>query len=472
MGALHHSKPHALVVPLPFQGHIQPLLDLSLKLVSAGFMVTFANIHKNHERITHHQVENSASLATTPEEKQGQDIHFISFGEEFVVECESPFYTVIEMFKPEMRGVIARLLARLNKKGPSVSLLVFDFRLVYVLDLSIAAGIPSLSVWTQNAANFLCNAIVTKGFQLPDDDSTLFTCTRGLPPLTRKDVSGMNLASAPPPFPTDEYVWLPFRRVHEPTWTVINTFEELEATTLYTIEETLGFRPLALGPLVNTPSFNSARGVSLPNSQSPLDWLQMHPKHSVLYVAFGTVANVSEAQLEELVLGLQASGQPCMWVFRADLCVQTKTYTLESLSRRLGSQGLLVPWAPQRDVLSHPSVGGFLTHCGWNSSMEGIIAGVPMLTWPILADQFLNQRCIVEQWGIGLRFDTTVNGLITRVEVENKVKALMQGERREEMREKAKSLSNLAQRAHEEGGSSHKHFDCVKETIWSGHLEK
>ncbi|KAI5085050.1 hypothetical protein GOP47_0001219 [Adiantum capillus-veneris] len=471
MAAPGHSKPHALAVPLPFQGHIHPLFDLSLKLVSAGFMVTFANTHSNHQRITCHQIENGT---TTQEGKDSEDLQFISLGEEFLVECGSPFDTLIEMFKPAVKAAVARLLAQLNEKGPPVSLLLFDFRLAYVLDLAIAAGIPSISLWTQTAANFVCNTMVSQGFQPPTDDSIVFTCARGVPPLTSKNITGVFLGSIPAPFPSDEYAWLPFRRVDEPTWIVINTFEELEATTLDTIEEIVGFRPLALGPLINAPSFNICKGASVTSWQSHLDWLQMHPKHSVLYIAFGTLANISKVQLEELVLGLEASGQPFLWVFRDNLCVQTEEYTLESLTRRLGPQGLMVPWASQREVLSHASVGGFLTHCGWNSTIEGINAGVPMLTWPILVDQFLNQRCIVEQWGIGLGFDASggTSGLITKTEVVKKVRTLMQSEVGKQIREKAKNLSNLAQRASEEGGSSHKCLDRLKQEIWKFHIKK
>ncbi|MCO5594451.1 hypothetical protein L7F22_048481, partial [Adiantum nelumboides] len=305
-------------------------------------------------------------------------------------------------------------------------------------------------------------------------ESIRFTCAQGVPPLTSKEISGVSLGSVQPPFPSDEYAWLPFRRVKEPTWTIISSFEELEATTLDTIQEMTGFRPLALGPLINAPAFTIYKGVSATSLQSHLDWLQMHPKHSVLYIAFGTLATISEMQLEELVLGLEASEQPFIWVFRGNLCAQTKEYTFESLSRRLGMQGLLVPWASQRDVLLHPSVGGFLTHCGWNSTIEAINAGVPMLTWPVFVDQFLNQRCLVEQWGMGFGFDSSnsTSQLITRTEVEKKVRALMQGKAGEQLREKAKNWSNLAQRAYEEKGSSLKRFNCLKEEIWSLQLNK
>ncbi|KAI5084429.1 hypothetical protein GOP47_0000598 [Adiantum capillus-veneris] len=426
-------------------------------------MVTFANTCTNHQRMTENGTTTKAASEAGPDL-----LRFVSLEEEFPIERENPLATLTEMFKPPMRATVARLLARLKEEEPPVSLLVFDFRLMYVLDLAIASGIPSVGLWTQNAAHFACNTLYSQNLlQLPEDDSTLFTCARGVPPLKRTELTSLIIENLPPPFPSEEYGRYPFRRVHELTCIVINTFEELEPTTLDTLEEILGFRPLALGPLVNAPTFTISKGIAITGLDNHVEWLQNHPKDSVLYIAFGTVADMSETQLEELVIGLEASGQPFLWVFRANFCVYSKKYAFHSLSQRLKNQGLLVQWASQRDVLAHPSIGGFLTHCGWNSTIEGITMGIPMLTWPLFADQYLNRRLVIEQWGVGLGFqiDEGDSGLVRRLEVEQKVRIIMQGGEGKEMRQKAKILRSLALKAYQKGGSSHKHLDSLKEQI-------
>ncbi|MCO5610957.1 hypothetical protein L7F22_065204 [Adiantum nelumboides] len=467
MAALHHSTPHALVVPLPAQGHIHPILDLSLKLVSAGFMVTFANTRANHQRF----IENGTTLKAAAE--AGADLlRFVSLEEEFPAAHEKP---MVEMFSPAMRGTVARLLGRLKKEEPPVSLLVFDFRMMFALDLAIAAGIPSLALWTQNAAQFTCNYLFSRNLlRLPSaDDSTLFTCVQGVPPLKRTELTGLIIGNMPPPFPSDEYGSFPFRRAHELTWIVINTFEELEPTTLDTSKEILGFCPFALGPLINAPAFTISEGVTMTSVDSHFEWLQKHPKDTVLYIAFGTVVHLSETQLEELVLGLEASRQPFLWVFRPGFCNHSKKFTVESLSQRLNNQGLVVQWACQQNVLSHPAIGGFLTHCGWNSTIESITMGVPMLTWPLFADQYLNRRLVIEQWSVGLGFQTDDgnSGLVTRLEVEKKINVIMHGREGKELRQKARSLRSLAQSTYQGGGSSLKNFDLLKEKIWSFHMK-
>ncbi|XP_037481004.1 UDP-glucose flavonoid 3-O-glucosyltransferase 7-like [Triticum dicoccoides] len=152
-------------------------------------------------------------------------------------------------------------------------------------------------------------------------------------------------------------------------------------------------------------------GPQLQSSHSPTDaaadsksqyirWLDTKSDHSVAYVSFGSCALVSEAQLDQLALGLEASGKSFLWVVRA----AEKWTPPKGWEKRVEDRGLIITsWAPQTSILAHPAVGVFLTHCGWNSVLEAVAAGVPMLTWPKVHDQFVNERLIADVLGIGDR---------------------------------------------------------------------
>uniref|UniRef100_A0A0E0L4B2 Glycosyltransferase n=1 Tax=Oryza punctata TaxID=4537 RepID=A0A0E0L4B2_ORYPU len=132
---------------------------------------------------------------------------------------------------------------------------------------------------------------------------------------------------------------------------------------------------------------------------SCISWLDSKPNRSVVYICFGTFAPVSEEQLDELALGLEASGKPYLWAVRADGWAPPAGW-----EDRVGNRGLLVrDWVPQTAILAHPATAAFLTHCGWNSLLEGVTAGVPLLTWPLIFEQFITERLVMDVLRIGER---------------------------------------------------------------------
>ncbi|CAN1802537.1 UDP-glycosyltransferase 73C25 [Linum perenne] len=207
-------------------------------------------------------------------------------------------------------------------------------------------------------------------------------------------------------------------------------------------------------------------------SNHSLDWLDTKEPKSVIYVCFGSICNLSSPQLIELALGLEASGKPFIWAFRETETTKDlqKWIVDDGYEDRVAGRGLVIRgWAPQVSILSHDSVGGFLTHCGWNSSLEGISAGVPLVTWPLFADQFSNEKLIVEVVRIGVRVgvekptvfewkeDTNVS--VKREDVGRAVRLVMEGgEEGDERRNRAKELAKMAKRAVESGGSSYKNI--------------
>ncbi|KAK2977769.1 hypothetical protein RJ640_028914 [Escallonia rubra] len=195
-------------------------------------------------------------------------------------------------------------------------------------------------------------------------------------------------------------------------------------------------------------------------------WLDLQPEASVLYVSMGSFLSTSSEQMHELSKGLRASGFRYLWAAREEAI---------SLQESCGANGLAVPWCDQLGVLCHSSVGGFLTHCGWNSTMESIYAGIPMLTFPLAADQHHNSALIVEGWKIGLEMKSIVgtDNVVGREEISNNVKRLMDqnGEECKQLRRRAKEFQETCQRAIEKGGSTDCNSNAFFEDFVHGKLK-
>lgn len=192
-----------------------------------------------------------------------------------------------------------------------------------------------------------------------------------------------------------------------------------------------------------------------------LTWLDGFAEGSVVYVSFGSQAVLSAAQGAALAAGLEGSGAPFVW------CVKTSTtdeVVPEGFEERVRGRGAVIRgWAPQVVLLSHGSVGSFLTHCGWNSVLEGISAGVTLLTWPMMADQYMNARLVVEEVGVGVRVCEGVDTVPDSDELAWIIRETVNGNREEKVR--AKGLRREAFDAVKEGGSSYKNLNGLVEAL-------
>lgn len=187
-----------------------------------------------------------------------------------------------------------------------------------------------------------------------------------------------------------------------------------------------------------------------PMTEESRAWLDTNAANSVLYVSFGSMASLGPDQMAEIAEGLYSSGKPFLWVVRAK-----ETHKLpDKFAERVKSRGLIVPWCPQLEVLAHPSVGCFFTHCGWNSTVEALSAGVPMVAMPHWSDQTTNAKYIQDVWCVGVRIRPDAKGVVRREEVERCVRELMEGERSDEFKKNAVEWSHKAKKAVSEGGSS------------------
>ena len=244
---------------------------------------------------------------------------------------------------------------------------------------------------------------------------------------------------------------------------VINSFNGLERVYLENLKKDMGHdRVWAVGPLL--PSLPNQRGGSSSvKVEEILSWLDTCEDRKVVYVCFGSQALLNNNQMEKLAFGLEKSGVQFVWVVKepTGVYVDGDNNTIpQGFEDRVARRGLVIKgWAPQVLILNHRAVGAFLTHCGWNSVLEGIIAGVPLLTWPLGADQFVNDSLLVDELKVAIRVGEGRKFVPDPDELSRFLVDLVSQERVECKR--AAELRGVALEAIEEGGSSVIEFDSM-----------
>lgn len=180
-----------------------------------------------------------------------------------------------------------------------------------------------------------------------------------------------------------------------------------------------------------------------------IKWLNTKPEGSVIYVSFGSIAGLQKEQMGEVTEALKASGKNFLWVVR----VEEEDKLPENFMKNLGDTGFIVRWSPQLEVLANKAIGCFITHAGWNSILEAICFGVPMVAMPVFSEQPTNAKCVEDVWGVGMWARAGEGGIVRREEIERCVKEVMDGERSHGIRKNAQRWKESAHKAASEGGS-------------------
>nr|QDM38900.1 UDP-glycosyltransferase UGT88A29 [Glycyrrhiza uralensis] len=248
---------------------------------------------------------------------------------------------------------------------------------------------------------------------------------------------------------------------------IVNTFEALEPRSLKAISDGLCVPNGPTPPIYCVGPLLASNKETKTELDECLSWLNSQPSKSVVFLCFGSMGVFSIEQLYEMANGLERSGQRFMWVVRNPTRGQSEkqnndSFRLDSLLPegfldRTRDRGLVVKdWAPQVEVLNHDSVGGFVTHCGWNSVLEAVCAGVPMVAWPLYAEQRFNRVVLVKEMGVALWMrESNESGFVTASEVEERVRELMESETSELIRERVMVAKDKAKATSStKGGSS------------------
>ncbi|KAL5792267.1 hypothetical protein ACOSP7_000861 [Xanthoceras sorbifolium] len=455
---MSHKKHQIAIMPSPGMGHLIPLVELAKQLVLRhDFSVTFIV-----PTIGPPPKELMAVLQELPD--QGMNFVLlppVNFEEG--VKNETQIVLTIIRSLASIRDVFKSLVEIENTR---LVAFVVDIFGTNAFDVAVEFKIPSYIYYITNA---MCLSFVIYSPKLDEMVSCEF---RDMPEPIKIPGFSIPVPGRDLPEPLQDRKHETYKQMIQVAKSyssaqgiMINTFMDLEPGVIRALQEgeQSGIPPIyPIGPLIQSGSSGGADGSEC------VRWLDDQARGSVLFVSFGSGGTLSRDQLNELALGLELSGHKFLWIVRSpnDKSANSAYFTVQSKSDPLGflptgflnrtkKRGLVVPsWAPQIRVLSHGSTGGFLTHCGWNSILESIVNGVPLIAWPLFAEQKMNALMLVEDLKVALRPKSSENGLVGREEIAKVVKGLMGGEAGATIRDRMNMLKESAAKALSEDGSS------------------
>ncbi|KAG9451454.1 hypothetical protein H6P81_011419 [Aristolochia fimbriata] len=467
--AVNYEKPHAVCVPYPSQGHVHPMLKVAKLLHAKGFHITFVNTEFNNQRLLRSNGPDSVKgledfrFETIPDglppsNNYGATQDVPSLCDSTAKNCRAPFRD---------------LVARLNSTPgiPPVTCVVSDGVMTFSLDVAGEFQIPGVAFWTASACGMMgylhYRSLMERGIIPFKDDSYLMDGTLDTQIDWIPGMGHIRLRDLPSFIRTTDAAEIMFnfmgnqaQRCRKATAVMFNTFDDLEKEVLDALTPmlppiyTIGFLPLQSHQIKDV-GLKSIGSSLWKEDMEWLEWLEGKEPASVFYVNFGSITTMTTQNLIEFAWGLADSNHPFLWVIRADLVKGETAVVPPEFVEATGGRGLLLNWVPQEELLQQPAIGGFLTHCGWNSTGESFCGGVPVVCWPFFAEQQTNCRYACTEWGVGMEVDKDVR----RTEVEALVREVMKGEKGKEMRENATEWRRRAERATRPGGSSYENLN-------------
>ncbi|KAG8376592.1 hypothetical protein BUALT_Bualt09G0079600 [Buddleja alternifolia] len=458
--AERQHKLQAIMISVPFQGHINPFVNLALKLASKGCAITFVHLQHIHQKLS--KAHNSDDLFSEAR-GSGLDIRYTTISDGLPLEFDRDLHAEeywVHLFR-EFPAIVDDFVGTAIEADPYlVPFLVADT--VYAWPAAVAEKykLVNVSLWTEPALVFSLvyhEHLLKERGHIPckDDQVQEINYVPGVESISTNDL--MSYLSE-----TDdillETLSAAFKGVKKADFILHNIVHELESKTLSALNKyQLNY---AIGP-INFYKNLAANTISksLVSESECAPWLASKPPGSVLYVSFGSIAQTSKHVIEEIAYGLLLSEVKFIWVVRAGIVsFDDDTNVLpEGFEDMIKDKGLIIPWCNQITVLSDPAVGGFLTHCGWNSTIESMWCGVPMICYPITYDQPTNRKLVVDNWKIGISLCDGKS--VNRKEVAENIKSCMSGTCSKSLRQEAKKVKDILQNALEVDGSSDRNFD-------------
>ncbi|KAH7658999.1 UDP-glucuronosyl/UDP-glucosyltransferase protein [Dioscorea alata] len=427
-----------LVIPFPHPGHIFPATELANHLAGRNLRITLL----------------------LPSTCSSISLHPLIRIHEFSVP------SLIRLRPGLLEEIIIPVLTDLSSSSRPLCAIV-DEMMGWIFDTCQELKIPTVSFFTSSA----CSAALEHATsRIPKDEvnpSRLLTVP-GLPDdmaLTTSDMTHLgpplryqrNNGPGGPDGPTTRNHGPKKRGLVASSSTVsllMNTCDELEHVFLEYLAAEAGKPVWCVGPLLPIRFWETtgsglvrdgevrAKIESNVSEKDVIEWLDAKPRGSVIYVSFGSLVAPTEEELIELAAGLEESNQPFIWVVQAGTeIVNNAFFSQDEFARRTKGRGLVINgWGPQLLILSHVATGGYVCHCGWNSTLEALGYGVPVLTWPVRGDQILNAKLMTNRLKVGLPIKAEADAVVTRADVVNGIKKLMADD---EVKKRATSIRSI-----------------------------
>ncbi|PON98224.1 UDP-glucuronosyl/UDP-glucosyltransferase [Trema orientale] len=462
-------------VPYTARGHIASMLEFANLLLARDHRLSITVLIMKfplHPNLAAYADSLAKSFLT-------ERIHFIDITQSVTFTAETNYMVCLDLFiekhKPHVKTAVSELI-RSNRRGTSLAGFVVDLAFTTLVDVANEFGVPTYAFWS-STASWLGLNLHLQALQDEKYHGDLTELKNGV--LASASRAELIVPGFVNPVPASVVPSVVFdkeasdvimncaRRLRLTKGIVVNTFMELESHAIGSIFPCGESPPVySVGPLLNLTG-DGADAFSLDGTTDDqiINWLDDQPPLSVIFLCFGSMGSFGVDQLKEIGSALERTGFRFLWCIRhsflSDNYVDPKQVLPEGFLDRTAKIGKVINWAPQVAVLSHPAVGGFVSHCGWNSLLESLWFGVPVATWPLFAEQQLNAFEMVRElelaveikidykWGFG-----TESVLVSAQEIEIGIRRVMEGDQ-SDIRKSVKEMSEKSRKAVMEGGSSY-----------------
>ncbi|XP_022936724.1 anthocyanidin 3-O-glucosyltransferase 2-like [Cucurbita moschata] len=471
------KKFEMVFIPAPGMGHLASTVEMANVLVTRDprLSVTVLAMKLPYDLKVAECID-SLSMSFT-----GKSIQFIVLPEPSLPEeSKKDFIVLVESYKAYVREAVANLVgSETSLDSPQLAGFVIDMFCTTMIDVANEFGVPCYVFYTCSAS-FLAFSVHLRELYDQNDSNEV------VEQLLNSDTEFITLPNFANPIPSklipslfsnkDKAIWFHnhikrFRS--EIKGILVNTFMEMEFHAMESISSNgRVFPPLYfVGPILHLKNTGVAGSSEAENYEEILQWLDGKPPSSVVLVCFGTMVSFDEDQVVEIANALEESGVGFIWSLRQPPpkgkfeaprnYTDIKDVLPEGFLDRTADIGRVIGWTSQVELLAHPSIGGFVSHCGWNSIIESVWHGVPMATWPMHAEQQFNAFEMVKELELAVEitleyritFGEGKPRLVSAEEIKNGIRTLM-GEESNEIRKKVKAKSEESRKSVKEGGSS------------------
>ncbi|RAL41926.1 hypothetical protein DM860_009108 [Cuscuta australis] len=466
------KKTELVIIPAPLVGHIVSIVELAKLLLDRDDRLSITVLVINHPVDPAANTAVDAVLAADPRIRHSRLPETVQPPPPEVLHKspENFISTYIKSHTSLVRDAIVEDVLPSASGDSLLAGIVFDFFCSSMVDVAKELGVPSYLFFTSGAALLGLNLYFPareKEYTLSDPDTVVSTFACPIP------------ARVLPMFAFVEEGFKSFaehgRKFAECDGMIVNTFEELEPHAIKALSSDPDLPPVyAVGPMLSPQKHHAGK-------EEILDWLSQQPPSSVVFLCFGSQGGFEAPQICQIASALERSGHRFLWSIRRPVSIDTHApagevpdfdqILPEGFAERTRGRGMLCGWAPQMEVLAHGATAAFVSHCGWNSVLECAYHGVPIVTWPIYAEQQPNAFQVAKELGLAVeltldyRRSEAAERLIMADDIEKAIRSVMDAEN--PVKKRAKEIGEIGRKALMDGGSSSISLDRLIKDITS-----